>query len=91
MVVYKVRENLQSFVKFFFYLRDTFVYRMLNHALRTSEAEVLIRMAFFIKDLHRQIEQLHSTLSNVPTIVYRGQKYLFASRVFSQNFILFLA
>jgi len=40
------------------HLRDTFVYRMLNHALRISEVEVLIYMAFFIKDLHQQITLL---------------------------------
>jgi hypothetical protein len=41
------------------YTRETFLYPMLNRALRMMDADVLIKMGFFVNDLHRHIEQLH--------------------------------
>ncbi|CAF0737152.1 unnamed protein product [Adineta steineri] len=57
------------------YTRENFTYSMLNRVLRTLDIEVIIKMGFFLRDLHRQIEQLHGQQSNmqVPLIVYRGQ------------------
>ena len=59
------------------YTRESFVYRMLNRALRTLEGDIIINMGFFIRDLHRQIQQLHSqqvkNYDEKPFIVYRGQ------------------
>jgi hypothetical protein len=50
---------------------------MLNRALRTLEADTIINMGFFIRDLHRQIEQLYrkqvSSYHAKLFIVYRGQ------------------
>ena len=60
------------------YTYESFLYQMLNHALRTMDADVIIRIGFFINDLHRDIEQLHSkqfggqSLDKIFT-VYRGQ------------------
>ena len=59
------------------YTRECFVYRMLNHALREIEGDTIINMGFFIRDLHRQIQQLHSQQVKIYNgeqfIVYRGQ------------------
>ena len=60
------------------YTCDTFLYPMLNHALRVMNADVIIKMGFFIGDLHRQIEQLHKEQyskhhSGETFILYRGQ------------------
>ena len=55
------------------YTRDCFVYRMLNEALRTHDIEVINRFGFFIKDLSRQLEELHRTLPSEIFTVYRGQ------------------
>ena len=59
------------------YTRESFIYRMLNRALRTLEGDIIINMGFFIRDLHRQIEQLHSRqlkdYHERSFIVYRGQ------------------
>ena len=60
------------------YTCDTFLYPMLNHALRVMNADVIIKMGFFIGDLHRQIEQLHKEqyskhLTGETFILYRGQ------------------
>ncbi|CAF4091600.1 unnamed protein product, partial [Rotaria sp. Silwood2] len=46
------------------YTRDCFIYSMLNKALRTQDTEIIIKMGFFLRDLHRQIEQLHSNSKN---------------------------
>ncbi|CAF4974428.1 unnamed protein product [Rotaria sp. Silwood1] len=57
------------------YTKEAFIYSMVNRALRTQNIEVIIKMGFFIRDLHRQIEQLHrdEMQSTEKTIVYRGQ------------------
>ena len=59
------------------YTFPSFIYSMLNGALRMLEATTIINMGFFIRDLHNQIVQLHKQqLSNYqgkPFIVYRGQ------------------
>ncbi|CAF4524996.1 unnamed protein product [Rotaria sp. Silwood2] len=58
------------------YTRPTFMYRMLNQALLTQDIDILYKMRFFIKDLHEQLEVLHSnyikTLSSKFINVYRG-------------------
>ncbi|CAF4067391.1 unnamed protein product, partial [Rotaria sp. Silwood2] len=49
---------------------------MLNHALRQFDMGTMAKMSFFIRNLHRQLEQLHkeqSTMYNKQFIVYRGQ------------------
>jgi tetratricopeptide (TPR) repeat protein len=59
------------------YTRECFTYSMLNKALRTQDIEIIIKMGFFIRDLHRQIQQLHAqSSSQQPFIVYRGQGML---------------
>ena len=59
------------------YTRECFTYQMLNRALRTLEADTIINMGFFIRDLHQQIKELHqkqvSNYGGKSFIVYRGQ------------------
>ncbi|CAF1426285.1 unnamed protein product [Adineta steineri] len=59
------------------YTRECFTYKMLNQALRLMDADIIINMGFFLRDVHRQIQQLHekqvSTYGGNPFIVYRGQ------------------
>ena len=59
------------------YTRECFTYQMLNRALRNLEADIIINMGFFIRDLHRQIQELHrkqiSNYHGKPFVVYRGQ------------------
>jgi tetratricopeptide (TPR) repeat protein len=58
------------------YLR--FLYTMLNRALRLMEIDVIIKVGFFLRDLHHNIAALHAeqygkhSVSD-PFIVYRGQ------------------
>ena len=41
------------------YSRESFLYPMLNNALRGTDPDVIIKMGFCIRDLHRHIEELH--------------------------------
>jgi hypothetical protein len=59
------------------YTRDSFVYRIINHALRTQNMETIKKFSPFISDLHRQLRELHQNYALTEGIlirsVYRGQ------------------
>ncbi len=60
------------------YTSECFVYPMLNRALRITDVDIIMKMGFFIKDLHRHIERLYlkefkAHHSDKSFIVYRGQ------------------
>ncbi|CAF1241688.1 unnamed protein product [Adineta steineri] len=59
------------------YTRECFTYKMLNQALRNMDADIIINMGFFLRDVHIQIQQLHkqqvSSYGSEPFFVYRGQ------------------
>ncbi|CAF4218916.1 unnamed protein product, partial [Adineta steineri] len=60
------------------YTYQYFLYSMLNQALRLMDVDIIIRMGFFISDLHRDIQRLHSEQfngeqSDKTFTVYRGQ------------------
>jgi tetratricopeptide (TPR) repeat protein len=57
------------------YTRNCFTYSMLNKALRIQDTELIIKMGFFIRDLHKQIEELYSNIDKThPLTVYHGQR-----------------
>ncbi|CAF2143927.1 unnamed protein product, partial [Rotaria magnacalcarata] len=59
------------------YTKPMFLYGMLNRALRTLDMEGMTKLGFFIRSLHRQLEDLHQEQSaNFQTAltVYRGQE-----------------
>ncbi|CAF0914652.1 unnamed protein product [Adineta steineri] len=62
----------------YWYTSQVFLYPKLNCALRLMDGDIITRMGFFIRDLHRHIEELHqeqyagTTTANTFT-VYRGQ------------------
>ena len=71
-------ENYYLNISIWWYTSTSFVYSILNKVLRNLETSAITKMAFFIRDLHRQLEQLHkqqfNTGSTSQTItVYRGQ------------------
>ena len=59
------------------YTRNTFLYRVVNKALRTQNILRILKCRFFVVDLYRQLERLHAksiqTLPNKCITVYRGQ------------------
>jgi tetratricopeptide (TPR) repeat protein len=62
----------------YWYTCEGFLYSMLNCALRLMDVDIIVRMGFFIKDLHRHIDQLHSEQcanqsSRKQFMLYRGQ------------------
>lgn len=42
------------------YTRECFTYHMLNRALGTLDTDNILHMSFFLRDLHKRIEELHS-------------------------------
>jgi Tfp pilus assembly protein PilF len=77
-IVEQMRRNYRDKTPAWWYTYECFLYAMLNRALRISDVDIIIKMGFFIGDLHRQIEKLHreqfgSSKSGKPFIVYRGQ------------------
>lgn len=76
--VHKIQEFQNGYQKnspIWWYTYECFIYHLLNWALRNQEFDVIIRMAFFIYDLHRHIEELHSKQSqnfSKEFTVYRG-------------------
>jgi hypothetical protein len=60
------------------YTSEGFLYSMLNCALRLMDVDIIVRMGFFIKDLHRHIDQLRleqyaDQSSHEVFLLYRGQ------------------
>ena len=77
-IVKQVERQYHNKTPIWWYTGPTFLYPMLNHALRVMNADVIIKMGFFISDLHRQIEQLHKEQYSErhldeTFILYRGQ------------------
>lgn len=52
------------------YTRQSFVYRLLNKALRVQNIDLIYQFRFFIRDLHRQLSE---NQCSSPIHVYRGQ------------------
>jgi tetratricopeptide (TPR) repeat protein len=60
------------------YTSESFLYSRLNRSLRLMDVDIIIKMGFFIGDLHLHIEQLHAEQfggdkSDKSFKVYRGQ------------------
>ncbi|CAF1428100.1 unnamed protein product [Adineta steineri] len=76
--VNKLQTTYKNNIPIWWYTWDAFLYRMLNQALRQMDVDIIIRMGFFISDLHRDIQRLHSEQfdghqSGTTFTVYRGQ------------------
>jgi hypothetical protein len=57
------------------YTKEPFIYLTVNQALRTQNINVIIKMGFVIRDIHREIEQIHAEpgKNGDYRTVYRGQ------------------
>lgn len=75
--VEKFESEYRPSTAIWWYTYPSFLFSMINRALRLIEADTIIRMGFFLCDLHCQIEQLHRAQFNGcrrgPLVVYRGQ------------------
>ncbi|CAF1558409.1 unnamed protein product [Adineta steineri] len=70
-------QNYELHTPIWWYTRFPFLYERLNEALRLQKTKTIIKMGFFIKDLHDQIEQLYRPTTEKIT-VYRGQGLSYA-------------
>lgn len=78
-VIDEFERNYTPHMPIWWYTRGCFIYAMLNKALRTQNVQLLMKMGFFVRDLHRQIEILHHQANySFPFIVYRGQGLKYA-------------
>ena len=74
----KVEGEYRNKTPIWWYTLECFLYPMLNRGLRTMDVDIMIKMGFFIKDLHNHIKELHNEQfnggqSNEKFVVYRGQ------------------
>lgn len=76
-IITEFERDYKSTTSIWWYTRECFTYQILNRALRNLESDTIINMGFFIHDLHKQIEKLHSkqitSCSEATILVYRGQ------------------
>ena len=54
----------------YWYTRDTFLYKMVNMALRAENIAVIWRLRFYIHDLYQTLKQLHQQQRETPTGMY---------------------
>lgn len=67
-------ETYSSDCAVLWYTKDTFLYRVLNKALRHQDIETILLLHFFIVDLHNQLKQEYEKqLDSKRTKLYRGQ------------------
>ncbi|CAF1484611.1 unnamed protein product, partial [Adineta steineri] len=76
-VIDEFERNYRPEKAIWWYTRECFTYKMLNQALRIMDADIIINIGFFLRDVHQQIKQLHkqqvSSYGRKPFVVYRGQ------------------
>ncbi|CAF3820909.1 unnamed protein product [Adineta steineri] len=74
----KLEGHYHNHTPIWWYTCQYFLYSMLNQALRLMDVDTIVPMGFFINDLHRDIQRLHSEQfdseqSDKTFTVYRGQ------------------
>jgi len=74
----KIEKEYRNHQPIWWYTYNCFLYSMLNRALRTMEVDLIIKLGFFVRDLHQHIDSLHSAQytghrRSRNFTVYRGQ------------------
>ncbi|CAF3851365.1 unnamed protein product [Rotaria magnacalcarata] len=69
-LVHEFKNEYSSDKAVWWYTRDSFVYRMLNKALRVQNIDVLFVFRFFLRDIAQQLKE---NQWSSPGYVYRGQ------------------
>ncbi|CAF0730650.1 unnamed protein product [Adineta steineri] len=73
----RFEKEYSSQLAIWWYTFPSDIYSMLNYGLRTMDADIIITMGFFLRDVHQQIKQLYEQQVNSyekkPFLVYRGQ------------------
>jgi len=55
----KLEQEYNSHMPIWWYTYPCFLYSMLNQALRTMKVDIIIKIGFFLRDLHQNTAQLH--------------------------------
>ncbi|CAF1171764.1 unnamed protein product [Rotaria sordida] len=76
-VIKRFADDYRKHSPIYWYTHPGFIHSMVNQSLRTHEVDTIIKMGFFIQDLHEEINKLHIKQTNDQDkqsfIVYRGQ------------------
>ncbi|CAF4171889.1 unnamed protein product, partial [Adineta steineri] len=77
-IITKLEHDYHHQKPIWWYTYQCFLYPMLNQALRSMDVDIIVRIGFFINDLHHDIQQLHSEQCGSHRLgktftVYRGQ------------------
>ena len=69
------KSNFNQISPIEWYTRECFISSMINRSLRLYDIEILNKITFFIRDLHRQIQDLHlKSIDKKNLIVYYEQR-----------------
>jgi tetratricopeptide (TPR) repeat protein len=69
-IIYEFEKDYSPSRALWWYTRESFLYRLLNKALRVQNIDLIFHFRFFIRDIGEQLER-HKCSS--PICVYRGQ------------------
>ncbi|CAF0900811.1 unnamed protein product [Adineta steineri] len=73
----RFEKEYSSQLSIWWYTFPSDIYSMLNYGLRTMNADIIITMGFFLRDVHEQIQQLYQQQVNSygrkSFVAYRGQ------------------
>ena len=73
-IIKEFEDDYHVHTPIWWYTRECFTYQMLNRALRVQDIEIIIKMGFFLRDVHWHLEKLHSKINRHNLItVYRGK------------------
>ncbi|CAF0830596.1 unnamed protein product [Adineta steineri] len=75
-IIDQFEQEYHQHTPIWWYTFEGFTYQMLNRALRTLDVNVIVKMGFFVRDIHEHIEELHSKQfqsQQSPFMLYRGQ------------------
>ena len=71
-MINKLAHEYSKFPAIWWYSNECFIHRMLNQALRLMDVDIILKMGFFIRDLHEQIKDLHHK-----QFIHRGERQVF--------------
>ncbi|CAF2635939.1 unnamed protein product [Rotaria sp. Silwood2] len=75
----KIEREYRLHKPIWWYTAPYFIYSMLNRGLRLLDVDIILKMGFFIRQLHQDIKELHREYKSTTTIntthfqVFRGQ------------------
>ena len=72
-IINEFERDYGQYTPIYWYTRTSISYEILNRALRMFEMNTIVKMVFFVCDLHNQITQLHSEQKMGRLTLYRGQ------------------